>query len=132
MVHINIYNSWEMAMFELHTFDMNDKPAISKVLSDNIKRLRKERHLSQEQLAERIGISVRHVSDIERTESFPSAEVIEMISSVFDVPSFTLFLPEEKRRIEIQYSLRIKTLLESEVSVALRKVSDKLLDDNHQ
>ena len=78
MMHICIIDSWESLDIKPHTLNMSDKPAISILLSNNIKRLRKENQLTQEQLAERCGISTRHLSDIERSDAFPSPDVIEV------------------------------------------------------
>ena len=100
--------------------------AISKLLSINIKRSRKERKLTQEQLAEAVGISTRHLSDIERSDAFPSPEVIEQIAAELGVPSYTLFLPSEENRVEVVYTQNIKTMLDTEISKALRTVAEKL------
>ena len=126
-MHICIISSWEADIAKPHTFGMRDsKPEIARLLSDNIKRLRKDNKLTQEQLAERCGISTRHMSDIERSDAFPSPEVIEQIAKVLNIPSFILFLPSEKGRVEYIYSQRIEKMLESAISLALRNTIDKL------
>lgn len=109
-----------------HTFTMSEKPAISELLSCNLKRLRKERNLTQEQLAEKAGISVRHLSDIERSDSFPSPEVIEQIAKQFKVPSYTLFLPEEECRDQVLFSQKYGNLLQEEVIKALERVTIRI------
>ena len=71
-----------------------DKPEITKLLSANVKRHRLDKKYTQEQLAEKIGISVRHLSDIERADTFPSPEIIELLSDAFGLSfSYLLFLP---------------------------------------
>ena len=105
---------------------MNMKPEISTLFSENIRRIRKEKSLTQEQLAEQAGISTRHLSDIERADSFPSPEVIEQIAKVLEIPSYSLFIPLEQSRIEIIYTHKIKKLLETEISKTLKYVSDKI------
>ncbi len=127
-MHICIIDSWESLDIKPHTLNMSDKPAISILLSNNIKRLRKENQLTQEQLAERCGISTRHLSDIERSDAFPSPDVIEELANVLDVSSYVLFMPIEQSRIEIIYSQKIEKLLESEISKALKSVCDKISD----
>lgn len=123
---IGIDNSWESEGFKPHTFYMNMKPEISTLFSENIRRIRKEKSLTQEQLAEQAGISTRHLSDIERADSFPSPEVIEQIAKVLEIPSYSLFIPLEQSRIEIIYTHKIKKLLETEISKTLKYVSDKI------
>jgi transcriptional regulator with XRE-family HTH domain len=47
--------------------------------------------LSQEELAEKVGISPKHLSAIERGLTFVSADLLEKLSSVLQVPVSTLF-----------------------------------------
>ena len=126
LIHICINDSWESIVFKPHTFYMSMKPEISILFSENIRRIRKERSITQEQLAEQAGISTRHLSDIERADSFPSPEVIEQIAKVLDVPSYAFFLPSEHSRAEIAYSERIKKILDAEITKALKVVADKI------
>ena len=49
------------------------------------KELRKERKLTQEQLADRLGISDRHVRGIEHGDFFPSIDLYILIAQVFQV-----------------------------------------------
>lgn len=46
-------------------------------LGEKIKRIRKNRGLTQEQLAELIDISSRNLSNIELGQNFPKAETLE-------------------------------------------------------
>ena len=52
---------------------------IKKELGEKIKRLRKSRGLTQEQLAELVDISSRNLSNIEQGISFAKAETLEKI-----------------------------------------------------
>jgi transcriptional regulator with XRE-family HTH domain len=58
---------------------------------ENLKRYRKEKKLSQEQLAEKAGISVKHLSAIERGLTFVSADLLEKLSKSLDIPLFFFF-----------------------------------------
>ena len=53
--------------------------------SENIKRLRKERNLTQEALADFLGVSFQAVSKWERGESYPDIEMLPVISSFFEI-----------------------------------------------
>lgn len=53
--------------------------------SENIKRLRKERDLTQEALAEFLGVSFQAVSKWERGESYPDMELLPTIANFFSV-----------------------------------------------
>ena len=57
----------------------------------NLKRYRKEKHLSQEQLADRLNISVKHLSKIERGLTFVSADLLERIAEQLEVSVAHLF-----------------------------------------
>lgn len=53
-------------------------------LGQRIKEIRKKRQISQEALAEKIGISPKHLSKIEVGNSFPSLQTLEKISEILD------------------------------------------------
>ncbi|MBQ9228335.1 MAG: helix-turn-helix transcriptional regulator [Eubacterium sp.] len=52
---------------------------------ENIKRLRKERGLTQEALADELGVSFQTVSKWERGESYPDIRTLAVIAAFFDV-----------------------------------------------
>jgi len=64
------------------------------------KRLRKIRRnldITQEQLAEAVGVTAESISNIERGKTAPSFETMEKIAEVLKVPVRDLFdFPEEK------------------------------------
>lgn len=64
---------------------------IKKCIGKRIKELRKLRHLSQEQLAEKIDINQNALSYIETGENFFSAETLEKLISALDVEPSELF-----------------------------------------
>lgn len=53
-------------------------------LSDNLKRIRKENNLSQEQLAEKLGVSRQAVSKWESEQSFPEMDKLLLICKTFN------------------------------------------------
>lgn len=54
------------------------------IMGDRVKELRKKRRLTQEQLAEKIGVSLQYVSEIERGLSMPSMQVFLRLLEVLD------------------------------------------------
>lgn len=60
-------------------------------LDEKIKRLRKQRGLMQEKLAEMIDISAKNLSNIELGVSFPKAETLERILVSLNTTSEKLF-----------------------------------------
>lgn len=64
---------------------------IKKLLGTKIKRLRQNRGLTQEQLAESIDIATRTLCGIENGENFLSADTLEKILTVLNVSTSELF-----------------------------------------
>ena len=64
---------------------------VKKELGLKIKRLRAKHKLTQEQLAEKIGIATRTLCGIENGENFVKAETLEKIFNIFCITSFELF-----------------------------------------
>jgi transcriptional regulator with XRE-family HTH domain len=56
-----------------------------KIVGANIKRLRKERGLSQEALAGEAGLAMRHLGRIERGEGNPTVAVLGKLADVLGV-----------------------------------------------
>jgi len=60
----------------------------------NLKFYRKAKKLSQDQLSEKVDISVKHLSSIERGLTFVSADLLEKLAISVDVPVFYFFVNE--------------------------------------
>lgn len=67
---------------------------IKKAFGEKIKRLRKKRNLTQEQLAEMIDISSRNLSKIELGVCFVKAETLEKLLGALNVSTEELFANE--------------------------------------
>ena len=64
---------------------------IAKELGLRIRQLRNEKHMSQEELAFKAGISPAHLGQIERAVKNPTIDTIGKISSALDLPVTELF-----------------------------------------
>lgn len=62
-----------------------------------MRKIRRHNDLTQERLAELLGVSVEFVSNMERGVNAPSFETVEKIAEVFDLPFSELFTFEEER-----------------------------------
>ncbi|HQR02854.1 MAG TPA: helix-turn-helix transcriptional regulator [Rhodocyclaceae bacterium] len=62
-----------------------------KLIGARIKELRKQAGLTQEQLAERVGLDSRHLSRLEVGRHFPSLDSLENIAKVLNVPMAEFF-----------------------------------------
>lgn len=65
--------------------------SLKKVLSENVRILRKKRNLTQEQLAEKIGVATMTISRIERGKEWASDSILESLAEFFDLPYVYLF-----------------------------------------
>lgn len=82
-----------------------------------MKQLRKDKHLTQAQVAERIGVTASMVSSYETDIRLPSYEVMLRIADIFGVSVDYLLGRQEKR------SLDISELSEEEASVVCDMVN---------
>ena len=60
-------------------------------LSTNIKRLRQEKNLTQEQLAAKLGVSAQAVSKWETSETYPDGTLLVPLAQELDVSLDVLF-----------------------------------------
>lgn len=74
-------------------------------LGKNIKSFRKKHNITQEKLAEQIGIDPKNLSKIEQGKNYPSAETITAIAKTLGINLYELFvfneIPYEKMKQEI-------------------------------
>jgi Predicted transcriptional regulators len=87
-----------------------------KQLGNRISKERKKNNLTQEQLAEKIGMSVNHISNIENDYSIPSLETFIKICLALDVTPDTLL-------VGTVYAL--ETYMTDELIDRLNKCNDK-------
>ena len=80
-----------------------------KAFGENLKNLRKQKGLSQAQLAEIIGMSAKNITKIETGKSFPRAENINKLLKLFNVSENVLFSGSDKFEIK-QNSNKIEAL----------------------
>lgn len=69
---------------------------VREVLGRGIARLRKERGLTQEKLAERIDVSTQFLAAVERAKKTPSFDTLEVLCTVLGVSPSTLFAAGEE------------------------------------
>lgn len=79
-------------------------------LGDAVRAIRKSKNMSQEALAERIGVCKRTIIDIEKNTGNPKFEILCMLVRELDLPLYQVFYPE------IPESLEIKNVLMKELS----------------
>lgn len=68
--------------------------SISVKLGQRIRQLRTDRHMSQEELAFKSGISPAHLGQIERAAKKPTVDTVGKIAAALNVPAAALFSDE--------------------------------------
>lgn len=64
---------------------------LKKIFGKNLKRIRKEKKITQEQLSEMVGMNPRQISKIETGEHFPECKNIENICDALNINAYELF-----------------------------------------
>ena len=77
---------------------------IKQLIGKRIKEIRKSKKLTQEQLAEYIGIETSSVSNIENGRYFPTAENLDKILQVLGVSPSELFMTEHNNKQDVLIS----------------------------
>ncbi|KAB2799998.1 helix-turn-helix domain-containing protein [Brucella anthropi] len=70
---------------------------VRKIVGDNFARIRKEKGLTQEQVAERSGFSQQYLSSLERGQRNPTIITIYELSLALETTYSSLILPEDTR-----------------------------------
>lgn len=72
---------------------MSSKEEIQNIFGKVVLELRTEREMTQEQLAEHLGVSPHTITRIETGKTFVSSEVISQMCNLFQVAPSVLFTP---------------------------------------
>lgn len=77
---------------------MKDTPisTAATTFGKNLRKLRKEKNLTQEKLAEALNITTKHLGDLETGKSFTSATLFDSIVKYFGVSYHELFISDEQ------------------------------------
>lgn len=84
-------------------------------LGQRIQKLRKDKKITQEQLAEMVGIDPKNISRIEKGNNYPTAENLTSIAKALHVDIYELFvfnsIPLEQMKEEIINSLNSEKII---------------------
>lgn len=94
------------------------------MLASNIKKLRKEKSMTQEQLSELADISNTYIANIECGKSWMSDFTLEKISAALGVSAHELFIPEEE--VESESKKNPKMLLNKILSAKEKKLNAEI------
>jgi len=102
---------------------------IKKRFGVNLKRFRKEKRLSQEELSEEIEISVKHLSKIERGLTFISADLLEKLSENLGVSAAKLFCKENENIYDDNVLKKFDRITEKHLIRAMEGIKGDIRQD---
>ena len=103
---------------------------MKKIFGNNIHKYRKKKNFSQEKLAEKLEISVKHLSNIETGKVFASAELIETIALVLEVSVSALFYSPEEKSLDDSDISKIEKILDEESAKAVQNIKNRLHEES--
>lgn len=102
---------------------------IKKLLGENIKKYRKKNGLTQEDLARKINISPKHLSNIEIGQKFVSAELIEKIIENLHIPPSLLFYSPDIKFSNDDSFYKIDRFIDEFTNDFASKIKEKIREE---
>ena len=106
-----------MFMMEMEVF-MN----IQMTLGQQVRALRRQRRLTQEQLAELAGVSLQHIGEIERGLGNPTLNSLVKLSDALDISLSELFENSEQYKSEKEMRDLLHQLVEQSSEPGLKQL----------
>ena len=103
---------------------------LHETLSQNIKKYRKGKY-TQEQLAEKIGVSAQNINDIEGKRRWPRESTLIKIADALEIEVYQLFIPNDLSNIQIETTdenEKIRTTIQQQLFSDFRKSMNNMLD----
>ena len=103
---------------------------LHETLSQNIKKYRKGKY-TQEQLAEKIGVSAQNINDIEGKRRWPRESTLIKIADALEIEVYQLFIPNDLSNIQIETTdenEKIRTTIQQRLVSDFRKSMNNMLD----
>ena len=103
---------------------------VKALFGSNLKFFRKKKHLSQEQLSEKVSISVKHLSKIERGLTFISADLLEKLSNSLGVSVARLFYAENESLSDDNVLKKFERITEKHLIKAMEGIKSDIRKDD--
>jgi transcriptional regulator with XRE-family HTH domain len=103
---------------------------IKTIFGENLKFYRKAKELSQEQLSEKVEISVKHLSSIERGLTFVSADILEKLAFYVDIPVFYFFINKRELFFNDIMLNTIDNIIEKQLTKAIEDIKSNIRLNN--
>jgi len=99
---------------------------LERLVIDNIKRIRKEKGISQEKLAEACNTATSYIGLMEIYRNIPKLSTIERIAKALDVDPLVFFQDKEKKITDLEMESEIQSLKKSSL-LTFEKEIDNIL-----
>ncbi|MBO4546284.1 MAG: helix-turn-helix transcriptional regulator [Treponema sp.] len=99
---------------------------VKEIFGNNIHTYRKAKKWSQEQLAEKVDISIKHLSTLETGKVFASAELIDKIAKALGVSVSALFYTVQEKSFDSSDFHRIEKIIEEESQKAFLEIKQRM------
>lgn len=117
-IYLNCYfSTLPMFMMEMEVL-MN----IQMTLGQQVRALRRQRRLTQEQLAELAGVSLQHIGEIERGQGNPTLNSLVKLSDALDISLSELFENSEQYKSEKEMRDLLHQLVEQSSEPGLKQL----------
>jgi transcriptional regulator with XRE-family HTH domain len=103
---------------------------IKRLFGLNLKRYRKEKRLSQEELSEKVDISVKHLSKKERGLTFVSADLLEKLSNNLGVSAARFFNKENENIYDDNLLKRFDRITEKHLIRAMEGIKGEIRQED--
>ena len=97
---------------------------LERLVIDNIKRIRKEKGISQEKLAEACNTATSYIGLMEIYKNVPKLSTIERIANALDVDTLELFRDKNKSSLEQELEIQNK---KKAILLSIEKELDNIL-----
>ena len=105
---------------------------ITEIFGANVKFYRKKLGISQEELAEKLDITAKHLSTIETGSTFVSASLLEKLTSNLKVSASTLFYAFDVTLSDDNFLSAIDLIIENEYLKATKSIKMQIRYINSQ
>jgi transcriptional regulator with XRE-family HTH domain len=101
------------------------------IFGKNLQFYRKKKKFSQEELSEKVDISVKHLSSIERGLTFVSADLLEKLAASIEIPIFCFFMNEQEIFYTDTLLNTIDRVIEKNLIQAIENIKSDIRQNNY-
>jgi transcriptional regulator with XRE-family HTH domain len=105
----------------------NQAGGIKALFGSRLKTYRKKANLSQEELAEKTGVTVKHLSSLERGKCFVSARLLEQLAEVLRIPPAAFFCKDNEQVVNRAFLLLMQQEMMNKLSESSKTIAEDMM-----